>query len=140
YCAPNRAIGLRDLLVVAEAYAGDVHRSLQCRQQFAHAQRIPFSGRVAAVRRGGAFLADEGSGGALAAGHAVDGVVDEDSGDVFATVGGVQDLGGSNRRQVAVSLVADEDAVGMTALDGRAYGGGASMRRLHIAHVEVVVR
>ena len=104
-------VGLRDLLVVAEADALDVDGSFERCQQFAHVQRIAFVRGVAAEGRGRALLADAAWWAPLAAGHAVDGVVDEDDGDVFAAIGGMQNLGRADGRQIAIALVADDDAV-----------------------------
>ena len=107
--AADGAVCLRDLLVVAQAHARDVDRSFQCREQFAHPQRIAFGCRVAAVGRRRALLAEQRRGSSLAAGHAVDGVVDEDRRDVFAAIGSVQNLRRTDGRQVAVALVADHE-------------------------------
>ena len=114
-------------------------RRVECGQQLAHSQRIAFRSRAAPVGRRGALLPQKSGRRALAARHAVDGVVHEDGGDVFAAVCGVQNLRGSDGRQVAIPLVADDNAVRAAALDGGAHGGCAAVRRLHVAHVEVVV-
>ena len=137
--APHGAVGLRDLLVVAEADALDVDGPLQRSQQFADVHRVAFGDGTAAVGSGCALLADQRGGRGLSAGHAVDGVVDEDDGDVFAAIGGVQNLRGADGRQIAVALVADDDALGPAALDGSGYRGSAAVRGLHIADVEVIV-
>ena len=41
--------------------------------------------------------------------------------------------------QVAVALVGDHQAVGMGALGAGGHGGSAAVRRLDVAHVEVVI-
>ena len=52
----------------------------------------------------------------------------------------MQNLRRPDRRQVAIALVADHDAVRMAALYRGRNRGRASMRCLDIAHIEVVVR
>ena len=59
---------------------------------------------------------------------------------LLAAIGRVQDLRRADRRQVAVALVADDDAAGQRALDAGGHRRGASMRDLHVADIEVVVR
>src|SRR6185369_8075028 len=76
----------------------------------------------------------------LASGHTVDTVVDEEHGDVLAPVGGVNDLGGADCGEIAITLVGDNDLVGMCTLHGCCHRGCASVRGLHVAGVEVVVR
>ena len=107
--------------------------------QFGHVQREAFVDGTASPGRSGALLADQGRGRHLAAGHAVDGVVDEEDGDLFAAVGGVDDFGGADGGEIAVSLIGDDDAVGTGALDAGGRGGGAAVRDLHIAHVKIVI-
>ena len=51
----------------------------------------------------------------------------------------MNDLGGANGGQVAIALVGNDDLVGTGALDGRGRGGRASVRRLHVSHIEVVI-
>ena len=75
----------------------------------------------------------------LSACHAVDRVVDEEDGDFFAAVGGVDDFGSADGGEVTVALVGDDDLVGTGALDPGCAGGGAAMGELHIANIEIVV-
>ena len=49
-CPLDGARGLRNLLVIAKADALDIDRSIERRQQFAHAQRIALIGRAATLR------------------------------------------------------------------------------------------
>ena len=53
--------------------------------------------------------------GHLAAGHAVNAVIDEDDCDAFIAHGRVHDLGGADGSQVAVSLVCEDHFIGMNA-------------------------
>ena len=137
--AANRAARFHDVLVVAQCDALDVDRSFQGGKQFRHVQRKAFVPGTASPRRGGALLADERGGRHLPARHAIDGIVHEEDGDLFAAIGGVHDFGGADRREVAVSLIGDHDLVGTGALDGGGAGGRASVGDLHIAHIEIVI-
>ena len=131
---------LSNLLVVAQAHALNVSGRLQRGEQFAHVQRIAFGSSVAPVGRGGALLAEERGGSSLAAGHAVNRVVDENHGNVLTAIGGVQNLRRADGREISVALVANDNAFGAAAPDGRGHSGRAPVRRLHVARVEVVVR
>ena len=90
-------------------------------------------------RRGRARLADQRGGRHLSAGHAIDRVIDEEYGDVFTAIGGVNNLRRADRRQIAIALIADDDAVGVRPLDAGCDRRGASVRRLHVAGIKVVV-
>ena len=85
-------------------------------------------------------MADQGGGGHLTAGHAIDRVVDKDGGDLLAAVGGVNDLRGTDRRQVTVALIGEYQSVlADGALDTGGNSGCAAVGSLvHIA-VEIVV-
>ena len=100
---------------------------------------IAHQGRVAAARRGGGPLAEERRRGHLAAGHAVDAVVDEDRGDALPTGRGMDDLRRPDGGQVAVALVSEDEGLRPDAADARGHGRGAAVRRLDEVHVEVVV-
>ena len=75
----------------------------------------------------------------MPAGHAVDAVVDEEDGDILATIRGMNDLGGANSSEVAVALIGDDNLVRVRPLHGRGHGGCATVRGLHVAGVEIVV-
>lgn len=94
---------------------------------------------AAAIGSGGCLLTDEGGRGHLAAGHAVDGVVDEDDDDVLATVGGMDGLGGTDGGEVTVALIGEDDVAGIEARDGGGNGGSASVCGLDPVDVDVVV-
>ena len=131
--------GVHDLLVVAQRHALDEDRRFERIQHLADVQRVAFVQRVAAERGRGGLLAERGGGRHLPAGHAVDPVVDEDHRDGFAAIGGVDDLRRADGRQVAIALIADHDALRPAALHGRGHRGGAPVRHLNVAHVEIVV-
>jgi hypothetical protein len=75
----------------------------------------------------------------LPAGHAVDGVVDKEDGDVLAAVGGMDDLAHADAGEVAVALVGDDDGIVADAADGRGHRRGAAVGALDVADVEIVV-
>src|SRR5690348_4925006 len=95
--------------------------------------------RFAAERSGGSLLAEQRGGSHLSASHPIDRVVHEDDADVFTAIGCMQDLRGTDGGEVAVALVADDDAVGPAAFHASGHGGRASMRGLDVADVEVVI-
>ncbi len=130
---------LRDLLVVAQAHAFNVGRRLERAQQLAHMQRVTLGVRIAPLRSGRGLLAQQSCRSGLASGHAVDGVVDEDHGDVFTAVGGVQNFRRPNGGKIAVPLITDHNARGTAALHRRSHGRRAPVRGLHVPHVEVVI-
>ena len=80
-------------------------------KHLAHLQRVAFLGRVTAERRGGGLLPEHGGRGHLPAGHGVDGVVDEEAGEMLTAVGGLEGVVEADRPQVPVALVGDDDLV-----------------------------
>src|SRR6516164_679678 len=96
--------------------------------------------RASPKRRGGADLAQQGRGCHLPPGHPVNGVIEEEAGDVFPAIGGMQDLCRSDCRQVPISLVGDDELVRASSFNAGCAGWCAPMRGLHIAQVKVVVR
>ena len=102
---------LHALLGVVERDALDVDRAVELRDQLRHPQRLAH--RAGRARRASSPCVWPISvvGRHLAAGHAVDGVVDEDDGDRHAELRGLEDLGEADRREVAVALVADDDRI-----------------------------
>ena len=88
----------------------------------------PCSVDVAAVGRSGGLHAEHGGRGHLAAGHAVDAVVDEDDGEVLAAVGSGHRLGQADSGEVAVALVGEHQRLRAAALEGAGDGAGPAMR------------
>jgi hypothetical protein len=87
----------------------------------------------------GAFGAEQRGGRHLAAGHTVNRVIDEHHRDGFAAIGGMHDFGAADGGQVAIALIAQNNALGTAALHCRGYGRGAPVGYLDVAHVEIVV-
>jgi len=98
-----------------------------------------FIGRTPAKGRSRAFLVYQRGRRHLPAGHAVNRVVDKEHGDLLTAVGGMNNLCGSNRRQIAIALVRDHDAFRASAFQSRRRRRSASVGHLHVAHVEVVI-
>ncbi len=107
----DRPPRFHDVLVVRKRHAFDVCRRFQRGEKFRHVQREAFIRRPPSPGRSRALLPDQGGGRHLSAGHAVDSVVHEKDSDLFAAVGGMHDLGGADGRQVAVSLIGNDDLV-----------------------------
>ena len=74
-----------------------------------------------------------------AAGHAVNGIVDEDDGDIFISGGGVDSFGHADGSQVAVTLVGEDDVVRVAALDAGGGSRGAAVSRLDHVAGEVII-
>ena len=96
--------------------------------------------RVTTIRTGRSFLADQRRRSHLSARHAIDGVVNEDDDDVFATVQGVDGLTGSDTCQVAVALVGEDKTVGPAALDTRSQCGSTTMGSFLPVYIYLIVR
>ena len=119
-------------------HALQVCRAVKAAQQFAHAHRVAGGGDVAAIGAGLRHLVRQAGGSHLPAGHAVDGVVDEDDGDMFAARSRMHGLGHADGGKVAITLIGEHHVVRQHALDARGNRRGAAMRRLdHIAAEEV---
>ena len=133
-------LGQADVLRVVQAAAHDIARAVHRGEHLRHADADnPACSTSRPVGRGGRLLAGQRGGRHLAAGHAVDGIVDEDDGDILAAAGGVHDLGHADRGQVAVALVGEDDPVGQDALDAGGHGRGAAVRGFDEIGVEIVV-
>ena len=89
-------------------------------------------------RRGGLLIQDGGRG-HLPAGHPVDGIVDEDDGDVFPSVGRMKTLRDADGGEISVPLVGKDDAIREDPLDPRGHGRPPSMLRLDHVDIEIVV-
>ena len=95
---------------------------------------------ITPVGRGLRDLPGQARGGHLTAGHTVDGIVDEDDGDILVSCGRVNRFGHTDGGKVAIALIGEDDAVGAAALDARGNGGGTAVGGLNHIAGEVVVR
>lgn len=71
--------------------------------------------------------------------HPIDGVVHEEHRDRLSAISRVQDLGRADRREIAIPLVAQHDAVRTRPLHAHRDRRGAAVRRLHIADIQIVI-
>ena len=62
-------------------------------------------------------MPQQAGGGHLPPGHAVNGIVNEDDSDFFATGGGMDNFGRANGGQIAISLVSKDNLAGIDPLD-----------------------
>ena len=135
----QRLFGLPDVLHAVQGAAFGIGHSGQPAHDLAHVDGPALAQQMTAQRRGGGLLAQQGGGGHLAAGHAVNGVVDEDRGDVLAAIGGMYGLRQTDGRHVPVPLIGEDDAFRPGAADARAHGAGPPVRSFHGVHVEIIV-
>ena len=75
----------------------------------------------------------------MSSGHAVDTVVDENHGEVFASVAGVDCFACSDGGQVAVALICEHNLVGPHAFDTCSARWGASVGCFGEVNIEIVV-
>ncbi len=135
----NGAPRPHDVFVIAKGHPLDIGGSFQGGEQLGNMERETFVSRAAAPGRSCAFFSDQRSGRHLTACHAVDSIVDEKYGDLFPAIRGVDDLRRADGCQVSISLICNDCFVRTCALDASRNCGSAAMRRLHIAHIKVVV-
>ena len=114
-------------------------RRPQRRQHLGHPDGVAGQIDIATEGAGGGDLTGHGRRRHLAAGHAVDGVVDEDHRHLLAAVGAVDDLGHPDGGEIAVSLVGEDHQIGPRPLDPRGHRRRPAVRRLVEIGLEVVV-
>jgi len=122
-----------------DALARDVGRTVEVRHHLGDLVGVAVQPRVAAIGRRRGFHAQQRRGGHLPARHAVDGIVDVDRHHVLAACGGMDRLGRTDRRKVAVALVGEDHVLGMQPLDGRRDGQRTAVRRLDPVDVDIIV-
>ena len=84
-------------------------------------------------------MPNQRGGGHLSARHAVNGVVDENRGELLAAVRRVDHLRRADGRHIAVPLVANNQMIGQYPLDAGSGGGGSAVGGLHRVKVKVEV-
>ncbi len=117
----------------------DVGGAVNGGQEFRHPDRGAIMFKRPAERSCSRFLADQGRRSHLSAGHAVDGVVDEDGRDLFSAHGRVDDFRCSDGGQVPVTLVGKDRAIGKDALDPGCDSGCPAVGGLVHVAIEVIV-
>ena len=133
------ALGLADGGYAVHALARHIAGSLQLSCNLRDLQGISVKVGLTTVGAGGCLHSHQRGGSHLAAGHAIDGVVDEDDGDVLTAVQRVDGLGGADTSQVAVALVGEDKMVGPQTLDGRGDGGCAAVGGFLPVDVNILV-
>lgn len=84
-------------------------------------------------------LIRKSSRGHLASGHAIDSVVDKNGGDLFSTVGGMDDLSRSDGSEITITLVGKDGFVRMHPFDAGGDGWSSSVGRFNHIDIEIVV-
>ena len=108
-------------------------------KHFTNFYREARGGNVSAVGRGLSDLSGERGGSHLTACHAVDGIVDENDGDVFVSCSGMDCFSHTDGRQVTVTLVGEDDVVGVGTLQTGRNGRCAAVSRFHHIAGEIVI-
>tara|TARA_B100001123_G_scaffold406229_2_gene497301 strand:+ start:2169 stop:2831 length:663 start_codon:yes stop_codon:yes gene_type:complete len=75
----------------------------------------------------------------LATCHSVDGIVDEDYGDILATVEEVDRFRGANHREVSVSVIADYHTIRLGSLDSGGYRRCSAVSSIDQVHISCIV-
>ena len=83
--------------------------------------------RVPSLGRGGGLHSNQGGGGHLSAGHAINTVVDKNNGDIFAPVCSAHALRQTDGSKVAVALIGEHQGIRIAALDAGCNGAGTSV-------------
>ena len=94
---------------------------------------------LTAIRTSGSLHAHQGSGRHLSASHTVDGVVDENHGDVLTTVQCMDGLTRTDAGHVAVALIGEDELVGPKTLDGRSTGWSTSVTCFNPIDIHIAV-
>ena len=118
-----------------DGLTGNVTCTLQRGGDFCELQGVTVQVSFPPVRARGSFHPHERRGGHLSARHAVNGIVDEDDGDMFSPVQGMDAFGRADARQVAITLIGEDQTVGPQAFDGAGHGRSTPMGGFHPIHV-----
>jgi hypothetical protein len=63
----------------------------------------------------------------LAAGHSVDGIINEDCRKLLTAIGRMNDLGSADRRQITITLIGENDRLGRNSFYPGGHGRGPAM-------------
>ena len=107
--------------------------------QFGDVQWITMKVCLSSVRTGSGFLTQQGGWSHLSTGHTIDGIVDEDDGDVLATVQSVDGLAGTDARQVAITLIGEDETVWPQTLDTRSHSRSTTMRSFLPVDIQIAI-
>ena len=107
--------------------------------KFGDVQWITMKISLSSVRTGSGLLTQQGGWSHLSTGHTIDGIVDEDDGDVLATVQGVDGLAGTDTRQVAIALISEDEAIRPQTLDARSHSRSTTMGSFLPVDIQIAV-
>ena len=122
---------------VGGGHAGDVGGGVELVDELAHVHRGAMLLLIAAVRGGSGLGAKQRGRGHLAAGHAVDAVVDEDDREILAAVCSAHGLGQADGGKVAVALIGEHQRLGAAALERAGDGAGPAVGGGDGVHIEI---
>ena len=137
--AADRLLALHDAARIGDRDTGNVHRSLKLVEHLAHMERMSSQGRIATERRGGSLLALERSRRHLSAGHAIEGVVDEDAAKLLTTACRLECIVEADGTKVAVALIGNGDGIGTCPARAGGSGGCAPVCGGYVRSIPVVV-
>ncbi|CDB71716.1 unknown [Bacteroides cellulosilyticus CAG:158] len=104
-----------------------------------HLQRITVQMNITSVRTGRSLHADQGSRSHLSTRHTINGVVDEDDGDILTAVQCMDCFCRTNTCQVTVSLVSEYQSVRPQALDRSGKSGCTSVCGFLPVNIQIVI-
>ena len=107
--------------------------------KFGDVQWITMKISLSSVRTGCGLLTQQSGWSHLSTGHTIDGIVDEDDGNMLATVQGVDGLAGTDARQVAITLIGEDEAVWPQTLDTRSHSRSTAMGSLLPVDIQIAV-
>ena len=118
---------------------GDVASAVELRHKLRYGEGITIEIHSAPIRGRGRLLPDEGGGGHLASGHAVNSVVDEYHDNILPPVGSMYRLGRADGSHVAVTLVSEDHVVRPEPAYGGGHGGSAPVGRLNPVYIHIII-
>ena len=135
----NRPFGTHPLFVIVQCYPFHVNGAIHLSHNFRHAQwRAVHS--IPPVRCGGCFLTGQRGRRHLSACHGIIGIVNENYRYRNTQFTQMHNFRQPNGRQVAISLVADDDTVGVGNFMPHSHCRGPTVRRLGVAHVQIIIQ
>ena len=138
-CLTDGSFCLADVGNGVDSLTGDVAGAFEVDGKVGDVERVSVQVCLTAVGAGGGLHAHEGGRCHLSACHAIDGVVDEDHGDVLATVEGMDGLACADASHVAVALIGEDEFVRPEAFDGRGTGRCTSVAGFNPIDIDVAI-
>ena len=94
---------------------------------------------ISTIRTGSSLLTQQGGWRHLSAGHTIDGIIDEDDGNMLTTVQGVDGFAGTDARQIAIALISEDETIRPQALDTRSYSRCTTMSSLLPVNIQIAI-